>query len=592
MGRRRNLRRITAVTITVVGIAAIAALATGEVGLVTTHGVSMEPRFHTGDLAVIVPSGSYHTGEIVGYHSPLLHITVLHRIVAEHDGLFTFKGDNNSFLDPTNLPASAIKGRLWLHVPHGGVVLGWVRSPFALGFLIFVVVALGIGRRVSRRQRAASPRPSAPGPRHSGGKDHDALPHWRVAVPAVLAATCTLLACVAFAHPATVATMRSVSYGQQVVFGYSATAPVGTAYPTGTVATGDPVFLHLVHRLDVRATYVFRDTTPAEHGPVTAPGHGFSSAPVVRGTIGATAILLGPGGWSGTLAQVAPVAFSGTAASVDLPIDLSNIAALEQQFDAETGIPLGDATIVVSPSVQVRAAVEGTSVLASDTPSLRFQTNGTELGIAVAASQAGPSSAATEAALTATSSGSQQLASSAPARLDIVGKSVSVTTARLVALAGVVLCGLLLVAGRRSLARRRAMGQAERIRAAHGHDLVPVAASPAHDAKLVVELDNLGALFRLARRYDCLVMELAHPGGQAYYVECGATVYRFGPEPDSGEPDSGNLERDDADAPTEPVLSVVPGPWSRNRPAAVPPAGIPAPPANLTYFVADLPPAG
>jgi hypothetical protein len=183
-----------------------------------------------------------------------------------------------------------------------------------------------------------------------------------------------------------------------------------------------------------------------------------------------------------------------------------------------------------------------------------------------------------------------------------VGKSLPVGTARVLSLLGVALSGLALVAGWRSLARRRGMNEAERIRVAHSHDLVPVAASPAHDAKLVVELDNLGALFRLARRYDCLVMELAHAAGQAYYVECGATVYRFGPEPPAAAPEPGASESvapdvvepepDDVGAPLEPVLSVVPGPWQREPTAADLPVGIPAPPANLTYFVADLPLSG
>ncbi len=148
----RRFRRIGATFVTVVGLGLIVALCTGEVALVTTHGISMEPRFYTGDLAVITPSAHYRVGEIVGYHSPLLHIVVLHRIVAEHAGLFTFKGDNNSFLDPVRLPASAIEGRLWLHIPHGGVVLGGLRSPVVIGLLAFLVVALGIGGTARRRR--------------------------------------------------------------------------------------------------------------------------------------------------------------------------------------------------------------------------------------------------------------------------------------------------------------------------------------------------------------------------------------------------------------------------------------------------------
>ena len=156
--RGRRFRRICATLVAVIGLIVIVALATGEVALVTTHGISMEPRFHTGDLAIVVPASEYHVGEIVGYHSPLLHIVVLHRIVAEHAGLFTFKGDNNNFLDPVKVHSSAIEGRLWARVPHAGIVLGWVRSPLGLGILGFRALLVRHGRR-------HPPPPHAPGPR-------------------------------------------------------------------------------------------------------------------------------------------------------------------------------------------------------------------------------------------------------------------------------------------------------------------------------------------------------------------------------------------------------------------------------------------
>ena len=76
MGRR--FRRIGAALVAVVSLTVIVTLATGEAALVTTHGISMEPTFHTGDLAVLAPSARYHVGEVVGYHSPLLHLSLIH----------------------------------------------------------------------------------------------------------------------------------------------------------------------------------------------------------------------------------------------------------------------------------------------------------------------------------------------------------------------------------------------------------------------------------------------------------------------------------------------------------------------------------
>jgi signal peptidase I len=36
---------------------------------VVTHGISMEPGFHAGDLAVVRKAGNYRVGDVVAYHS-------------------------------------------------------------------------------------------------------------------------------------------------------------------------------------------------------------------------------------------------------------------------------------------------------------------------------------------------------------------------------------------------------------------------------------------------------------------------------------------------------------------------------------------
>jgi len=82
--------------------------------------------------------------------------------------------------------------------------------------------------------------------------------------------------------------------------------------------------------------------------------------------------------------------------------------------------------------------------------------------------------------------------------------------------------------------RRRQMDETARIHATYGHDLVAISASPTAQAKLVVDVADFGALARLARRYDCVILDLEHAGGHAYFVECGATIYRNGPDPAAG----------------------------------------------------------
>ncbi len=119
----------------------------GSTSYVITHGISMEPRFHTGDLALVRPADHYRVGEIVAYHSTVLHTVVLHRIIARHGDRYVFKGDNNNFVDPRPPSRAQLIGALWLHIPRGGRVLALLHTPLAGGLVSAVVALLLAGRR-------------------------------------------------------------------------------------------------------------------------------------------------------------------------------------------------------------------------------------------------------------------------------------------------------------------------------------------------------------------------------------------------------------------------------------------------------------
>jgi signal peptidase I len=564
MGGRR-LRCIGATLVTLASLTVVVTLATGEVALVTTHGISMEPRFHTGDLAVVVPGSPYRVGEIVGYHSPLLDTTVLHRIVAEHDGLFTFKGDNNSFLDPQKLPASAIKGRLWLHIPRGGVVLAWVRSPVVLGLLAFLLVALGLGAG-ARRRRARGPA-TGPGAIRSGPKHAapgtDAVGWWPVGVAVATAVVLAALTLALWWRPTTRPSEQPVSYAQKVAFSYTASAPAGVTYPTGVVSTGDPVFPRLVQTLEVTAHYAFSPTTPGASGtPLT-----------LSGTIGADAVLEGPHGWSSPLSSVAPVIFSGARASVAVPIDLGQIASLENEFATETRVSIAFPQIAITPTVHVHGTLEGAGVDATYAPSLTVPDNGQELDLG--STDAGVASAQSDE-LTPESSGSVELPTRVPARITIFGRLLTVADARRLALGGLLLSILAAIGACVWVIRRRRMDETARIHATYAHDLVRVSSSPTAQAKLVVDVETFEALARLARRYDCVILELEHAGGHAYFVECGATIYRHGPDPAAGLSAVDAVMVDPLDTA---VIPAVPAHAERGL------SSVPDGPSDLTYYV-------
>jgi signal peptidase I len=115
----------------------------GSMSYVVPRGVSMEPGLSDGDLAVVREQSAYRVGDIAAYRNTALERVVVHRIVAVNGGVYTFRGDANTFQDPQGVRHDQIVGRLSASVPWIGGLLLWLTSPvnalllLALGTLIW-----------------------------------------------------------------------------------------------------------------------------------------------------------------------------------------------------------------------------------------------------------------------------------------------------------------------------------------------------------------------------------------------------------------------------------------------------------------------
>ena len=109
----------------------------GSMTYVITRGVSMQPSFHAGDLAILRTSGTYDVGDVAAYRSDRLKTIVMHRILTKGPAGYTFKGDNNDFVDPDVVTDKQLLGTLVLRLPKVGAGLRWLVDPLHL--------ALGIG---------------------------------------------------------------------------------------------------------------------------------------------------------------------------------------------------------------------------------------------------------------------------------------------------------------------------------------------------------------------------------------------------------------------------------------------------------------
>ena len=114
------------------------------------------------------------------------------------------------------------------------------------------------------------------------------------------------------------------------------------------------------------------------------------------------------------------------------PIDLTEVAALEKAFDAETGLSLGITAIVVTATVRDHGRVAGVPVDDTLSPPLTFEFSGEELNLVPSMSGGAPFPQ-----LAVDRPGSVGRPGKAPASMSVLGHSVGVGAARRIGAAGV-----------------------------------------------------------------------------------------------------------------------------------------------------------
>jgi signal peptidase len=491
-------------------VALVVALLSGLLSIAATHGTSMLPRFRPGDLAVLWASGSYRVGQVVAYQSPLLHSMVLHRIVGYRGGLFSFKGDNNAFVDPVRLPAGAIRGSLLLHIPDAGAWLIWLKGPRHLvlvlaGLLVLLVVeAPAVRWRAGTRPRR-SPRSTSPTTELSGLKGAD------VALPLAVALAFGAIAGVAWSRPDVRPGTEPVPYSARMSFNYATPVAPSMVYPDGVVRTGQPIFLNLVSSIDVSAHFSFAAT--ARHTPLT-------------GTMTETVRLVYGTGWSTLLEQGPSFPLRSSQGTITVAVNLAHMAQVLAAADKTTGVEAAMPTVVVTPVVTFRGRLSGQPVSARYAPSLSFDVNNLEVNLA---DQASPGSSATSSALQQSRAGWVPRHVLKAATMTVMGRSARVSTLRDIGEAGVAASLTIALAGAAWARRRSRQEETAQIEARYGADLVGVRTSPEDGKRSVVDVVGISALAKVARAYGSLVLDHQVEGAHSYYVDAGTMVYRYRP---------------------------------------------------------------
>jgi signal peptidase I len=477
----------------------------GTTSYAVVYGNSMEPMLERGDLAVIREQSSYRPGDVVLYDSPQLRSKVLHRIVRVEDDRFVLKGDNNDFLDNERPTEEQIVGRLWLSVPAAGKVSEWLREPvhsaLLVGFATLLALGGGAGVGAVRRRRRASSG-AGDGPREPRAPNGVADPQPLLVGIGVALAAFSLLALLAFTRPTTVVETVSDAYAHEGRFAYAGDVRRNAVYPDGRVSTGEPIFLRLVPQLRVSFRYRLDSRLPSQTAGNVRLG--------VRVSDGR--------GWERTLSLAAARPFAGGSATIAGTLDLRRIQALIDQVRELTGSGQTAYSVTVIPRVTVKGSVGGEPVDAVFAPALPFDLGDLRLQPKLGASGEGLSPYAPREP----GAGIQATANT----LELGAISLPVSTARRLAVIGLVasvLLGLLVLA----LLLQRFRGEEHsRIAARYGHLLLPVV-TRSQEWTRVTELADMESLVRLAQHHDRMILHVVDEPEHVYVVEEGGSVYRY-----------------------------------------------------------------
>ena len=484
----------------------------GSTTYVVTHGTSMEPHFHTGDLAIVRSQSNYHVGEVVAYHNHQLHTIVLHRIVGREGDRYLFKGDNNNFVDPEHPVASQLIGALWIHIPGVGLRLQSIRSPLVMGILLFVGMLLLAGGAFARTQGRRR------GQRHAG--EGAATPTFAVlAIGALLAIPFLMLALLAFTRSPTRLHPYTVPYEQSGRLSYSAEAPPGPTYPGGRAVTGDPLFAHVLNAVDF--SFAYRLRAVGRHS--------------LRGRASLDATVVSTDGWHTTLELAPPTRFHGSRALVTGTLDLTSLLALVHSVETATKAT-GSYTLTLFPHVSATGRVNGLPVHTTFAPKIQFALSPIEAQPALAC-------------------GDRRL----PGRRTLRGKPVRPLGLRFgdghalgagspspsgsgrcrwrargtLALYGIALVVLAVLAALACLRLALALGRSQprdesaSIRARYGRMIVPVARVWQLPGVPVIDVEDMEALAQIAEHYDRSILHEIAEDGEAFWVTDESGQFRY-----------------------------------------------------------------
>lgn len=476
----------------------------GGAAYVIISGESMEPLYHNGDLVIVRRDSEYGVGDIATYYSTELNKYVIHRIVAVRDGKFTFKGDNNAWLDPETIRRDQIIGKAWLHIPGFGRALTPFRTPLGLSLLagaVAVVVFFAIlpGKRTRKKAPTGFPYRF-----FTGGAAMKELARQLEITIFTLATVFVLFAAlglVAFTRDEYLSETVSLQYIHLGRFSYSAPQP--GVYPSGSAAAGEPVFLKAGCRVELRFGYSLMS----------------DSVENMSGSVNLTAQAEANNGWKRAFRLVERKEFSGTETEITASFDICDILKALRDVESVTNVRRDIYTFTITPEVNVTATIAGQAVESVFKPRLLFTLDDLQLVLLREDPERDPL-LPLEVKEIATNT---RIANT----IRLPGFSLTVGLARTIAALGV--GGTLLVGAflAFSIGQSLKKNPLDGIAVKYGSMIVRVAQFPAGAEARAVQAASVDDLARLAEQHGAVILHVEGKESDQFGVETGQAFYFF-----------------------------------------------------------------
>jgi hypothetical protein len=472
----------------------------------------------------------YQVGDAVVYRNQGMGgKNVFHRIIEINIDRYVLQGDNNSWIDSYQPTNGEVIGKLWIHIPRGGLVLGKVRTPLGMALSAGVLGLLLVtsffpesrkGKnqmnrnsirewfasagekvaaffaRLSQKKISPDNQPNQQSP--DLGNSSEIL----FFALGILAFSSLILGIISFSRPAFRTVMDNIGYQHIGVFSYSTSAPQGV-YDADTVKSGDPIFPRLTCKLDVGFQYMLI----AEQAENIAATHQL------------TATIADPlSGWQRSI-QLEPVTpFSQTSTITNTGLDLCRIESLVKAFEENSSANPGYYELTVSPQVSMSATIKGVELNDTFNEGLKFKYDHNQFYV-IGDEKNDPFNPTVSSAV-----GRERKEADT---LSLFGLELQIPALRVFSLLGLAGASTGIYLLWQNLKKLSESNQADFIRAKYGALLVDVQKTKLGSSKSLIDVSSIEDLAKLAERHNTMILHETKGYSHMYYVQAEISTYRF-----------------------------------------------------------------